>query len=430
MKLRSRFLVFLLISVYTVALGESPRMRVHCIDVGQGTSTLLEFPCGAVLVDTGGESNPQFKSEAALLSYLDAFFARRADLHNRLTSLIISHPHKDHTKGIDEVLAKYRPLNAVTDGLLTGSGVAAQNRLQQAAAEAEGTPQADDDIKFETVDEDKIPSTGLTDGIIDPINCSEINPVLRVLWGHVLKTDFGWSESEMNNENEHSIVLRVEFGNASILLPGDLEEEGIKELVKKFGAGQLLNVDVYVAGHHGSKNGTTSELVDKMTPEIAVIPMGPPNRQLDWTAWAYGHPNKGVVEMLEHAITRKREPIDVQVGLGAKDFEARNETHAIYATGWDGNVVLEADANGKWTVISPEPAEPEAPSAPAAGKLNLNRATFEQLVALATITSKRAHAIIDYRQAHGPFAKIEDIDKVPGIGPATIQTLRPFVTVE
>ena len=35
-------------------------MRAHFIDVGQGDATLLEFPCAAVLIDTGGEQNGEF----------------------------------------------------------------------------------------------------------------------------------------------------------------------------------------------------------------------------------------------------------------------------------------------------------------------------------------------------------------------------------
>ena len=47
-------------------------MRVHLIDVGQGAATLLEFSCGAILVDTGGEvtTAAEFNSTDKLLAYL------------------------------------------------------------------------------------------------------------------------------------------------------------------------------------------------------------------------------------------------------------------------------------------------------------------------------------------------------------------------
>ena len=65
------------IAGYTAVSAQS--MRVHFIDVGQGDATLIEFPCAAVLVDTGGENNAQFNSDEALLHYLSEFFARRTD---------------------------------------------------------------------------------------------------------------------------------------------------------------------------------------------------------------------------------------------------------------------------------------------------------------------------------------------------------------
>ena len=63
-------------------------MRVHFIDVGQGASTLIEFPCAAILVDTGGEKNVDFSGTDELTAYLDAFFAQRTDLNKTLHSVI------------------------------------------------------------------------------------------------------------------------------------------------------------------------------------------------------------------------------------------------------------------------------------------------------------------------------------------------------
>ena len=53
-----------------------PVMRIHEIDVGQGAATLIELPCGAMLIDTGGEKSSTFDGPAMLTSYLDAFFAK------------------------------------------------------------------------------------------------------------------------------------------------------------------------------------------------------------------------------------------------------------------------------------------------------------------------------------------------------------------
>lgn len=69
-----------------------------------------------------------------------------------------------------------------------------------------------------------------------------------------------------------------------------------------------------------------------------------------------------------------------------------------------------------------------APSAVQPGLVDLNRATADQLETLPGIGPKRAQDIIDYRQQH-PFTSVDDLDNVRGVGPKTMETLRPLVTV-
>jgi len=65
----------------------------------------------------------------------------------------------------------------------------------------------------------------------------------------------------------------------------------------------------------------------------------------------------------------------------------------------------------------------------AAEKINLNTATLEELMTLERIGPKHAQSIIDYRQAHGSFQKIEDIMKVKGIGPKTFEANKDKLAV-
>ncbi|HZG78497.1 MAG TPA: helix-hairpin-helix domain-containing protein [Paenibacillus sp.] len=65
------------------------------------------------------------------------------------------------------------------------------------------------------------------------------------------------------------------------------------------------------------------------------------------------------------------------------------------------------------------------PSAP----LDLNRATLEQLDALPGIGAAKAKAVIAYREAHGPFGRVEDVTNVAGIGPAILEKIKPFIVV-
>ena len=63
------------------------------------------------------------------------------------------------------------------------------------------------------------------------------------------------------------------------------------------------------------------------------------------------------------------------------------------------------------------------------GAVNINTATKEQLDSLKGIGPTKAQAIIDYRTKHGPFKSVDDLEKVPGIGPATMKDIRKDITV-
>jgi competence protein ComEA len=61
--------------------------------------------------------------------------------------------------------------------------------------------------------------------------------------------------------------------------------------------------------------------------------------------------------------------------------------------------------------------------------VNINTATKEELTSLKGIGEKRAQDIIDYRSKNGPFKSVDDLEKVPGIGPGMMKQIRSQISV-
>jgi len=86
-----------------------------------------------------------------------------------------------------------------------------------------------------------------------------------------------------------------------------------------------------------------------------------------------------------------------------------------------------AAAGGTSAARAPAPggAAAAAPGAP----INLNTATLEQLDTLDGVGPGIAQRILDYREQHGAFSRVEELGEVPGIGAKRLATLTPLVTV-
>ena len=72
-------------------------------------------------------------------------------------------------------------------------------------------------------------------------------------------------------------------------------------------------------------------------------------------------------------------------------------------------------------------ADSIASQAASPGRIDLNSATAEQLRSLPNIGEVRAQAIVSFREARGPFAAVDDLLLVSGIGPETLAGLRDLV---
>lgn len=323
------------------ATAAGDRIAVHYINVDQGNAALLEFPCGAILIDAGGRGSA---ASSHLIDYLDAFFARRRDL-DRLAAVFVTHTHIDHNSNLRLIAQRYRIGGYIHNGRLVGSG---RPNARWMIANAATLPSP---IPVRAI-ADVSGTAGVGGSIVDPLACPRVDPRIRVLSGG-LTANPGWTAAEFDNGNNHSLIVRVDYGAASFLFSGDLEDKGIERLLASYAGTAAMDVDVYAVGHHGSYNGTTAPMLAAMSPEMAVISMGPSTIHDSWTAYAYGHPRRTLVALLDGAISRPRAaPVSVLVADGARRFSSYALTDAIYATGWDGDVTISAGADGALQVAT------------------------------------------------------------------------------
>jgi competence ComEA-like helix-hairpin-helix protein len=119
------------------------------------------------------------------------------------------------------------------------------------------------------------------------------------------------------------------------------------------------------------------------------------------------------------------------VGLRHLPFIARRANPVV-----DGESYAESDseffarAKATFPDSADTPRTPRQQHAPAhPGIVELNTAGREQLMQLPGIKGAYADRILAYRATHGPFARIDDLLLVKGIGAKRLERLRPFVTV-
>ena len=93
-----------------------------------------------------------------------------------------------------------------------------------------------------------------------------------------------WPPTEgAGSDNDNSVVLRIKYGEHSILLTGDIEKAAERALTQ-----QDLKSHVVKVPHHGSKTSSTDGFVQATKPTFAIISVGRKSM--------FGHPHKEVVQ--------------------------------------------------------------------------------------------------------------------------------------
>ena len=121
----------------------------------------------------------------------------------------------------------------------------------------------------------------------------------QFIWDGV-EGEFFWPDTPAGDlvaapKNNDSLVLRLRYGNRTMLLPGDAEKEAERRMLAEDGA-EALRADVLKVGHHGSKNSTMPEFLAAVQPRLGIISAGEEN--------PYGHPSPELIQRLEESRVR------------------------------------------------------------------------------------------------------------------------------
>jgi beta-lactamase superfamily II metal-dependent hydrolase len=337
----------------------SAELKVHFVNVGQGAGAILEFPCHTAIIDTGGEyakGSGTVDGGKLFEAYLDAFFNARPERNRTIDVVFTSHPHEDHLAGLKHISAAtgaraYRVRNVVDNGQTHDKGSLAAQRAFRTWASSQSPKARYSYVNFTST----ITATGVTNSVIDPVgSCKGVDPEITVLWGaYNEKVEAGGKD--WLNPNNHSLVVRVDFGRASFLFVGDLEDVGAKQMLREYEDNPgVFDVDVYHVSHHGAGNDTFDALVQAMTPDYAVLSMGTPDAQVKSTAWAYGHPRQKAIDVLQElpaVVEGKRPARTFRIASSAMQFKQSTISRAIYGTGWEGTLVMRASADGTVSLV-------------------------------------------------------------------------------
>ena len=342
--------------------------NIHFVDVGQGDGAILEFSCGIAVIDTGGEFGGGARENGGQLfvDYLEAFFDERPQYNNTIDVLFSTHPHADHINGLPLISSAkneegdllFKVKNVVDNGQTGDRGsLAKQTNFRKFYTDLGGGYSA-------VMLSRQISATGATNDVIDPINCEDVDPIFTVFWGGYDEDLAAEHSDAYRNPNNHSVIVRVDFGNASFLFTGDLEDKGELDLRNEFGSNLgVFDVDVYQVSHHGADDDTSDSWLDIMSPQIAVISMGKPDLKLSHTAWDHGHPRTGLLSILQEASPEEpgivelfRDPAEQFLAAPQQetDFESTEISRAIYGTGWEGTVIITASSQGDYEIAVAE----------------------------------------------------------------------------
>lgn len=207
---------------------------VTVADVGQGQCILLQSEGKSYLVDCGGDYDTLAADTAAQLLLSQGI--------DSLDGIIVTHLDRDHVGGLEYLLTRVNTSSLIIPAV-----------------------------------HEPFPTYG--------VDIIYTDRELQITWGSVVMRIFG--DTYQKSSNENSLCILLDTQKCDILITGDRNSTGEKRLMQMIG---MHDVDILIAGHHGSRNAASDALLQSVTPEIVCISVGEGN--------IYGHPAQETLNRL------------------------------------------------------------------------------------------------------------------------------------
>ena len=229
---------------------EGELLYVHMINCGQADSFLFEQSGQYGLIDCGTRSTGK-----DVVTYLQNHGV------NELQFIVGTHPHDDHMGGMEKVLENFTCnqiyIPKVETGLVTTNWYLSLMQKIKTDKLNLTNPKVKDSFKLG-------------------------NAVFTVV-GQLTPSEAG------QNVNNYSTVIKVSFGEIDILMTGDAEVPVEKKMLE---SNVSLNCEILKVGHHGSTTSTSTEFLENVSPEYALISCGRGNK--------YDHPCEETLAKLKN----------------------------------------------------------------------------------------------------------------------------------
>ena len=239
-------------------IAYKPReFSINMLDIGQGDCFVVNDGNNDIYISDCGSTTVQNVGKTRLLPFL------KSKGWGKVDTIFISHMDKDHVNGVNDLLK----CAEITIGRIIISASYKSDKLNCAELEELKELAKMRDIKlFYMKKGDEIVGKDISFRCIYPTG-----------------------EEDIKDQNEASIVMRMDYKGLSMLFTGDIAGSTEEKIIE--GSDEdILDCDILKVCHHGSKNSSTDDFLKKVSPKLYLISCGLMNR--------YGHPHRDALSRM------------------------------------------------------------------------------------------------------------------------------------